>query len=59
MTISGVSRRLADHSGQTVVEYLLTTVALVTVFASMYGFMQGQTRKLFTQAGIVILTSYH
>ena len=44
--------------GQTTVEYLLTTLALVTVFASMYGFMQGQLRKLFTKAGIAILTSY-
>lgn len=45
-------------NGQTAVEYLLTTVTLVTVFASMYGFMQGQLRSLYTQAAIKILTSY-
>lgn len=45
--------------GQTAVEYLLTTLALVTVFASLYGFMQGQVRRLFVAAGIKILTSYY
>lgn len=50
--------RLRKASGQTVVEYLMTTLALVTVFASLYGFMQGQLRKLFIKAGMAILTSY-
>ena len=44
--------------GQAVIEYLLTTVALVTVFAGMYGFLQGQVRRLFLLAGTKILTSY-
>ena len=47
------------RSGQTAVEYLLTTVTLVTVFASMYGLMQQSLRKLFQQAAIVILRSYY
>jgi len=45
--------------GQTAVEYLLTTVTLVTVFAGMYGFLQGQLRTLFQIAGIKILTPYY
>jgi len=45
--------------GQTAVEYLLTTVTLVTFFAGMYGFLQGQLRSLFKLAGIKILTPYY
>jgi Flp pilus assembly pilin Flp len=45
--------------GQTAVEYLLTTVTLVMVFASMYGFLQGQVKKLYQAAGVKILTSYY
>lgn len=45
--------------GQTAVEYLLTTVTLVTVFAGMYGFLQGQLRMFFKIAGIKILTPYY
>lgn len=44
--------------GQSTVEYLLTTMALVTLFAGMYGFLQGQIRRLFQAAGTKILTSY-
>lgn len=39
-------------------EYLLTTLTLVTIFAAMYGFLNGQLKKLFQQAGMAILTSY-
>lgn len=45
-------------SGQTAVEYLLTTVALTMVFAGMFGFLQGQLRRLFTIAGVKILSTY-
>jgi len=45
--------------GQTAVEYLLTTVTLVTVFAGMYGFLQGQLRTLFRIAGLKILSPYY
>lgn len=45
--------------GQTVVEYLLTTLFLVTFFVGMYSFLQGQVRKLFIRAGIMILSSYY
>lgn len=41
------------------VEYLLTTMTLVTLFAGMYGFMQGQLRRLFIQAGMKILRAYY
>jgi hypothetical protein len=51
-------RTLLGKKGQTVVEYLLTTLTLVTVFAGMYGFLQGQLRTLFKIAGIKILTPY-
>jgi hypothetical protein len=45
--------------GQTAVEYLLTTLVLVTFFAGMYGFLQGQLKRLFVLSGIKILTSYY
>jgi hypothetical protein len=48
-------RVLIGKGGQTVVEYLLTTLTLVTVFAGMYGFLQGQLKILFTAAGMTIL----
>lgn len=46
------------RKGQTAIEYLLTTLALVTVFAGMFGFLQGQLKKLFTIAGVKILSTY-
>ncbi|MDE2040175.1 MAG: hypothetical protein KGO96_09915 [Elusimicrobia bacterium] len=52
------SRRRA-RSGQTAVEYMLTTLLLVTVFASMFGFMQSGLKTLFRRAAISILTSYY
>ena len=51
-------RIVRGRDGQTAVEYLLTTVALVTVFAGMYGFLQGQLKILFTIAGVKILSTY-
>ena len=51
-------RLLIGKGGQTVVEYLLTTLTLVTVFAGMYGFLQGQLKILFKLAGMKILTPY-
>ncbi|MFI5349762.1 MAG: hypothetical protein ACHQ2Z_09475 [Elusimicrobiota bacterium] len=51
-------RLLIGKGGQTVVEYLLTTLTLVTVFAGMYGFLQGQLKVLFKVAGMLILTPY-
>lgn len=51
-------RIVKGKGGQTAIEYLLTTVALVTVFAGMYGFLQGQLKKLFTIAGVKILSTY-
>lgn len=52
-------RRAASRRGQTAVEYMLTTLALVTAFAGMYGFMQGQLKRLFIGAAVRILTSYY
>ncbi len=49
-------RLLIGKGGQTVVEYLLTTCALVTAFAGMYGFLQKQLTVLFKAAGMIILT---
>jgi Flp pilus assembly pilin Flp len=52
-------RVLRARRGQTTVEYLMTTVTLVMVFASMYGFLHGQLKKMFEAAGVRILTSYY
>ena len=49
-------RLLIGKGGQTVVEYLLTTLTLTVVFAGMYGFLQGQLKILFKLAGMLILT---
>ncbi len=49
-------RMLRGSGGQTVVEYLLTTVLLVTVFAGMFGVLQNSLKKLFMAAGMMILT---
>jgi hypothetical protein len=51
--------RLLRKRGQAAVEYLLTTVTLVTVFAGLYGFLQGQLRRLFIAAGTKILQAYY
>ena len=51
--------QILSSRGQTAIEYLLTTLTLVTVFAGMYGFLQGQLKGLFIQAGMKILTSYY
>jgi Flp pilus assembly pilin Flp len=45
--------------GQAAVEYLMMTVALVTCFAGLYAFMQGQVKSLFQQAAIMILRAYY
>jgi len=51
-------RRYIGKRGQTAVEYMMTTLALTMVFASMYGFMQKQLAGLYKQAAKAILTSY-
>ncbi|MDD5656177.1 MAG: hypothetical protein PHF00_02870 [Elusimicrobia bacterium] len=48
-----------SRRGQATVEYLLTTLVLVTVFAGMYGFMQRQLRTLFIKAGTKILATHY
>jgi hypothetical protein len=57
--MSGKSDSRRGRRGQSTVEYLLTTMALVTAFAGMYGFIQGQMKILFKTAAIKILTSYY
>lgn len=59
MSKAFLRRTLLGKGGQTVVEYLLTTVTLVTIFAAMYGFLQGQLRRLFIIAGVKILKTYY
>ncbi len=44
---------------QAAVEYLLTTLILVTMFASLYGFLQGQLKSLFIAAGTAIIRDYY
>lgn len=58
MIARAISRR-RGQAGQTTVEYLLTTVTLVSVFAMLYGMMQGQYRSLFRLAAVKILKSYY
>ncbi len=54
------SGTLSLHSkgGQTTVEYLLTTLALVVAFAGFYGFIQQQLKSLFTHAAGMILSMW-
>jgi uncharacterized protein (UPF0333 family) len=52
-------RLLIGKKGQAAVEYLLTTMTLVVVFAGMHGFLHGQLRNLFKLAGLKILTPYY
>lgn len=40
-------------------EYLLTTLFLTMFFVSLFGFLQGQLKKLFIKAGMAILTAYY
>ncbi|MDD5628135.1 MAG: hypothetical protein PHU21_03660 [Elusimicrobia bacterium] len=47
------------RKGQAAVEYILTTMVLVTCFAAMYGFIQGQLKELFILAGKKILATYY
>lgn len=47
------------RKGQAAVEYILTTMVLVTCFAAMYGFIQGQLKLLFILAGKKILSTYY
>ena len=58
MRTPSLRRITRGKSGQTAVEYLLTTVALTMVFAGMFAFLQGQLRRLFTIAGVKILSTY-
>ncbi len=44
--------------GQTTVEYLLTTVVLVAAFSGFYGFIQQQLKSLFTNAAMMILSTW-
>jgi len=56
MTARAIPRR---RRGQSTVEYMLTTMVLVTIFSGMYGFIQGQMKSLFKTAAIKILKSYY
>ena len=57
MALRAMSRMA--RPGQAAVEYILTTLVLVTCFAAMYGFIQGQLKLLFILAGKKILTTYY
>ncbi|MBI5239337.1 MAG: hypothetical protein HY926_02610 [Elusimicrobia bacterium] len=59
MGLRGLLRLPRRRSGQAAVEYILTTLVLVTCFAAMYGFIQGQLKILFVLAGKKILTTYY
>lgn len=59
MSKAFLRRTLYGKAGQAAVEYLLTTVTLVTIFAALYGFLQGQLKRLFIIAGVKILRTYY
>ncbi len=59
MILTDLLRMARQRPGQAAVEYILTTMVLVTCFAAMYGFIQGELKKLFIRAGIVILKTYY
>ena len=52
-------RLIVGEKGQSTIEYLLTTAAVLVLFSSMYGFTQGQLRKLFAAGARVILRAYY
>jgi hypothetical protein len=52
-------QKVRYRSGQAAVEYMLTTLILVTCFAALYGFIQTETKQLFVLAGQKILTTYY
>lgn len=51
-------RRRLGRKGQTAVEYLLTTLMLVTFFVGLYGFLHRSVKKMFIQGGTKILKMY-
>ena len=53
------ARSFLGRSGQTTIEYVMTTLMILLLFTSMYRFLQGQTRKLFGAAASMILRAYY
>ncbi|MBI5623115.1 MAG: hypothetical protein HY924_04985 [Elusimicrobia bacterium] len=51
-------KRGLGRRGQSAVEYLLTTLMLVTFFVGLYGFLHQQVRKMFILGGTKILMMY-
>lgn len=52
-------RNPVGERGQSLIEYMFATLGLLMLFSGMYGFMQGQLKKLFTAAARVILRAYY
>ena len=59
MALPGLIGTARSRRGQAAVEYILTTLVLVTCFAAMYGFIQRELKKLFILAGTKILATYY
>jgi hypothetical protein len=57
--MQNMSEKKGWRRAQATIEYLLTTMTLVVVFAGMYGFMQSQLKTLFVAAGTKILATYY
>jgi hypothetical protein len=53
---SSLARR---RRGQALIEYLLMTLMLLFIFTTLYRMLSGQMKRLFTNAGVAILTSYY
>lgn len=58
MLHSEYMKRVSGEKGQAAVEYLLTTMLLVTFFVGLYGFLHPAVRKMFITGGTKILMTY-
>lgn len=58
VTLRKKKMKISKARGQTTVEYLLTTMALVVAFAGFYGFIQQELKSLFTSAAGMILSTW-
>ena len=51
-------RRLRNRKGQAMVEYTMTTVALIVAFAGIYRVMQYNLKKEFQTGATIVVSMY-
>jgi len=54
----GAGRASVRRRGQTAVEYLLVTVALLVVFVSLYKTLQWYLARQFSAGGVIVIKMY-